>query len=83
MKTPMLANSKPSRWLGIDIFGQMWGEISKRLIKSCPVCQQVKINKHEQVKPGSFQSEEHYLNWSTSTMLGHYQNLLATNTSLQ
>ena len=34
------------------------GRDIKKFVKSCPVCQRVKINKHEHVKPGSFPTEK-------------------------
>ena len=34
------------------------GQDIKKFVKSCPVCQRVKINKHEHVKPGSFLTEK-------------------------
>ena len=52
---------------------QGMGRAIKKLVKSCPVCQQVKINKQ-----GSFLSEK---TRSTLTVLGHNQNRPATNTS--
>ena len=39
------------------IWPGLWGVI-KKFVKSCPVCQRVKINKHKQVKPGSFLTEK-------------------------
>ena len=34
------------------------GRDIKKFVKSCPVCQPVKINKHEHDRPGSFPSEK-------------------------
>ena len=34
------------------------GRDIKKFVKSCPVCQRVKINKHEHVKPGRFPTEK-------------------------
>ena len=34
------------------------GQDIKKIVKSCPVCQRIKINKHEHDKPGSFLKEK-------------------------
>lgn len=51
----MQVSSRPSRWHKIDISRQVCA--SKPYVKTCTVCQQVKINKHELVKPDSFPQE--------------------------
>ena len=65
----MQDNSKPKRWPETDIIGQAWG--IKKFIKSCPVCQQVKINKHEHVKPRSFLTEKTRCYFLTEDLNSH------------
>ena len=40
------------------------GRDIKKFVKSCPVCQPVKINKHEHDRPGSFLSEKTWFKYS-------------------
>ena len=55
----MQDSNKPSRWPETDTFGQALGERDiNKFVKSCPVCQRVKINKQEHVKQGSFSTEK-------------------------